>query len=263
MTTAASVTIASSPLAAALNLTQRGIAVFPCKSADKAPLTANGFKDATTDPAAVTAWWTDSPGALIGVPTGARFVVLDLDLQHVEAQQWYADNSHRLPLTRKHTTRSGGRHLLFKPHDGVKCTTGKLWPHVDTRGRGGYIIFWPAEGYEVLHGGVLAEVPAWIIEALKPPEPPIQTTNICTGAPALVRARQNAVMRKIMAAREGERNHLTFWGACRFAEMVAAGLLDRASAIALTVEAASRCGLSRQEAQRSAVSALRRILGGK
>jgi hypothetical protein len=262
MTTAASVTIASSPLAAALNLTQRGIAVFPCKSADKTPLTANGFKDATTDLGAVEQWWTDSPDALIGVPTGERFVVLDLDLQHVEAQQWYAENSYRLPLTRKHMTRSGGLHLLFRPHPGVGCTAGKLWPHVDTRGRGGYIIWWPAEGLEVLHGGALAEVPEWIVDALKPPpEPPIPTTKMIA-TPAQTRSRQNAVMRMIMMAKEGERNHLTFWGACRLAEMVAAGEIDRASAIALTVEAASRCGLSRQEAERSAKSALRQVLGG-
>ena len=152
---------------------------------------------------------------------------------------------------------------MFRPHPGVGCTAGKLWPHVDTRGRGGYIIWWPAEGLEVLHGGVLADVPDWIVDALRPAElSPISTTKIDL-SPTLARAKLNGIIREIATAREGERNAITFWGACRFAELVAAGQLDRAEAIALTIEAARRTGLSQQEAQRSAQSALRTVLGSK
>jgi hypothetical protein len=42
---------------------------------------------------------------------------------------------------------------------------------IDTRGTGGYIIWWPAEGLEVLHKNALVEVPEWIIEKLNPPAP--------------------------------------------------------------------------------------------
>jgi hypothetical protein len=153
---------------AALKLARRGISVFPCDRRSKTPLVATGFKAATTEPDRVHEWWTHHPAALIGVPTGDNFVVIDVDLQHVEAVAWLENNRHRLPLTRTHATRSGGKHYLFAPNNEVRCSAGKLGRHVDTRGDGGYIIWWPAVGLEVLHGDVLASVPEWIIEALNP-----------------------------------------------------------------------------------------------
>ncbi len=240
-----------STVAEALKLAKRGVAVFPC-GADKKPLTKHGYKDAVTDPAQIKEWWREHPKALIGVPTGEKFVVIDCDLQHVDAQQWYARAN--IPLTRKHVTKSGGRHLLFKPNDRVGCTAGKIWPHIDTRGKGGYIIWWPAEGLEVLHGGALVEVPEWIVERLhKEPEP-------LPSAPIRLR-RDNDLLplvRVILNAREGERNTATFWAACRLAEHVHTGQLSDGDMVSIVVEAAGRNGLPIIEAKRIAKSALRR-----
>jgi hypothetical protein len=159
----------------ALKLARKGVPVFPC-GPDKRPLISTGFKGATCESDRVHLWWgTEFPDALIGVPAGLKFVVIDLDLQHEDAQRWYDENRHRLPLTRTHATRSGGKHLLFAPNDQVRCTASKLGPRVDSRGAGGFIVWWPACGFEVLHGGVLAQVPAWIIETLNPKVIPITT----------------------------------------------------------------------------------------
>ena len=155
----------------ALDLARHGLAVFPCRS-DKRPYTGSGFKAATIDADTIAAWWSAWPGALIGVPTGGKFVVLDFDLvKHVEAKRWYDANHARLPLTRTHVTRSGGRHLLFQPHPGVKTKADVICKGGDTRGFGGYCIWWPAEGFEVLNADVLASVPEWVVALLNPAAP--------------------------------------------------------------------------------------------
>jgi hypothetical protein len=238
----------------------RQVPVFPCDN-DKRPFTLHGFKNASNDPDVIARWWKRWPDALIGVPTGLTFCVIDVDLQHEEAQQWYSRAN--LPLTRTHVTRSGGRHLLFQPNEKVGCSAGKIWPHVDTRGLGGYIIFWPAEGYELLHRQVLAPVPDWIIERLNPPPPPVPPPSKRLPMTSDQAQRKlDGIIRTIARANEGERNHIAFWGACRLAEMVADTTISRDDAIAITIEAASRAGLPHNEARRTAQSAFQNRFRG-
>ena len=70
-------------LAAALANASAGKPVFPTR-ADKSPLTANGFKDATTDEHTIRAWWRRWQEAGIGIPTGkaSGLLVLDIDPPH-------------------------------------------------------------------------------------------------------------------------------------------------------------------------------------
>jgi hypothetical protein len=239
----------------ALELASKGQPVFPCR-ADKTPLTERGFKCASSDFDAINRWWSVWPDALIGVPTGEKFVVIDCDLQHTEAQQWYAQAD--LPPTRIHETRSGGRHLLFQPNDAVKCTAGKIHPHIDTRGRGGFIIWWPACGFNVLHANVLAPVPDFILHRLvRPIEVRHMATPTVQDTTTTVARKLEGILRTVAQAAEGTRNQITFWGSCRLAEMTAAGWLSRDRAMALAVEAASRNGLPQFEAQRTVRSAFR------
>jgi hypothetical protein len=243
----------------ALELAALGCGVFPC-NADKSPLTLRGFKDASVDFEVIDSWWTQWPDALIGVPTGEKFVVIDADLQHTEAQVWYARAN--LPLTRAHVTRSGGRHLLFQPHHDVKCTASKLHPHIDTRGQGGFIVWWPACGLEVLHENVLAPVPDWILRALAR-EPGKFTgvrylaTPISADTPQSAARKLEGILRTVAQATEGTRNQILFWAGCRLREMAAVGFLSRDTAMALAIEAATRSGLPRLEAIRTLHSAFK------
>jgi hypothetical protein len=244
-----------SAMKAALKLAERGNPVFPCKP-DKRPYTASGFKNASTDPDVITKWWRLWPDALVGVPTGEKFVVIDCDLQHPEAQGWYFDHAVRL-VTRKHCTKSGGRHLLFKPDDRVGCSASKIHPHIDTRGKGGYIIWWPAEGLEVLHADVLAEVPEWMMKSLKPPEPEPEYVPQRTVTVRSVCRSIEGIIRTIALAAPGERNAKLFWGASRLKEKAEQSILSRSDAIGLALEAASRTGLPLTEARRTVASAFR------
>jgi hypothetical protein len=243
----------------ALALARQGLPVFPCRVNDKRPLTANGFKDASTDPAKIKGWWTAWPRALVGVPTGERFVVLDLDLQHAEAQRWHDQHRAHLPATRTHFTKSGGRHLLFKPDPRVTCSAGKIAPHIDTRGNGGYAIWWPACGLEVLHGRALAAVPDWIIEALAPPANVIDF-SIYLENRANNNARIQGLVVTVAGAREGERNSLLFWASCIVRDMLDSGQLTHSAgeqALAEIFRASMQTGLRADEIRRTLASALK------
>jgi hypothetical protein len=247
----------------ALALAERGLAVFPCINAphnpdsDKKPLTKNGFKDASTDPAIITQWWKQWPEALIGTPTGDNFWVLDLDFaKHPESQGWYSKAN--LPLTRTHITRSSGRHLFFKPRPDIKNSAGKICPGVDTRGHGGYIIWWPAHGFNVMHGGALADVPEWLMARLNP-TPPRVVWSSASVRPLRSDKDLEPVIRVILQAKEGERNTATFWAACRLAEHVRTGQVSQSDMVGIVIEAAGRTGLSHTEARQIANSALRTV----
>ena len=241
----------------ALRLAAKGTAVFPCRE-DKTPACTHGFKDASADETEVRRLWYQYPGELIGVPTGEKFVVLDLDFKHPEALRWYQDAG--LPVTRTHVTRSGGRHLFFKPHTAIKNTASKIALGVDTRGFGGYIIWWPAEGFEVLHSNWLAEVPSFILDAPKPSEPLPRNVTPMASARHIVGRRGDARVRSILeaaaSAREGERNNIVFWCACRISDMIYAGETD-GHAINALADVAIGIGLSRREVGLTINSALR------
>jgi hypothetical protein len=156
------------PLAAALEYGAEGLRVFPClnKPGDpehKKPLTKHGFKDASCDPKVMTAWWKRWPNALIGMPTGKSFCVLDLDVKKGKnGLAVIPDWEKRSPLIAG--TGSGGRHLYFLPDEQVRCTTDQIGLGVDTRGKGGYVIVPPSEGYLWVNGHDLSDLsllPPW------------------------------------------------------------------------------------------------------
>jgi hypothetical protein len=156
-------------LTAALALAEQGFATFPCR-ANKHPATPHGFKDASSDPADLRHLWRAFPGPLLGLPTGAEngFDALDIDPRH-GGDEWLDANRNTLPPTRTHRTRSGGTHFLFQHHPVVRNSESKIAPGVDTRGEGGYIIWWPSFGGDVLDAAPPADWPAQLVAVLTPP----------------------------------------------------------------------------------------------
>jgi hypothetical protein len=239
---------------------------FPCL-ADKRPACPNGFKDAALPMHGLARLWARHAGELVGVPTGAAsgFSVLDVDLRK-GGDAWWSANKARLPLTRTHETRSGGAHVLFQHHAGIRNTAGRIAKGIDTRGDGGYVIWWPATGLGVVNAEDLALWPGWLTP---PPEPPKPRARSATYDEAALREAEKETLRslrgvalRVERAANGERNSILFWGACRAAEKLRDGPLPpfvtTAWIVDLLAEAAARAGLPAREATLTIASGLRR-----
>ena len=118
-----------------------GWQVFPCAEGDKVPLTLHGFKDATDDPTQLQEWNRQWPNANWAVATGSVSGIYVIDPDDDDANAWF--DSLWLPLGLVVTTPRGGRHIYYA-YDGngieLRNTKGKLHPHLDTRGDGGYVL---------------------------------------------------------------------------------------------------------------------------
>jgi putative DNA primase/helicase len=145
-----------SNLDAALALAKRGFAVFPCWENRKTPVTKSGFKEATTDPEIVAAWWTGYPKANVAVATGAKSgrFVLDADMQCGRdgegSLRKLEEKYGPLPATVTSITPCGGLHRWFNAPPGrlVPSKSGVIAPHLDTRGDGGYALVPPSYAIE-------------------------------------------------------------------------------------------------------------------
>ena len=145
--------------------------IFPCAQTKK-PLVGFGFHAASQDPAIIRAWWRQWPDALVGVPTGqgTQLVVVDYDPDKATqaTHAWIAEHTDLLCSTRTHKTGRGGLHYLFKSADryqtGVDLVLdGSPRKGIDLRANGGYIIWWPMHGGDVV-GDSIAPVPADLID---------------------------------------------------------------------------------------------------
>jgi hypothetical protein len=234
-----------------------GLPVFPCRNTpgnektDKTPLTPNGFKDASADPNEIRKMFSQHPGCLIGVPSAAAsgIDILDVDPRH-GGNVWYAAHKGKLPPTRIHRTRRGGLHRLFRHMPGLRNTTAKIAPGIDTRCDGGYFIWWPATGLEFQDypPAGLPEWPLWLLPSMMskpvPRPPPYRRAPLSVTAQARGIA---GIVALVANAKPGERNALVFWGGCRFAEMVSAGVLGQAYAENLLSRAGRSTGLPDKE----------------
>lgn len=153
--------------------TKLGWPVFPLKPRGKKPVTAHGFKDATTDPDRVREWWAKTPDANVGVPTGPTsergcgFDVVDIDgrdglaawatIKHAGCDPGCSDvtfcpapgpfDVRALAFTPGDGTpeRGPGRHLYI-PATGRGNTTRMSGQSIDYRGAGGYVVAPPSVG---------------------------------------------------------------------------------------------------------------------
>lgn len=163
----------------ALRYIRLGWAVIPLKG--KIPLVEHGSKDATLNEKQAREWWSRWPEANIGIATGQRFFVVDIDVAKGGEQSWdMLRASHgALPDTIEQTTGTGGQHLLYlMPDFTVRNSESLLAPGLDIRGVGGYIVAPPSihpvtrhpyswDGMNEIEHRAIAPAPAWLLKLLQ------------------------------------------------------------------------------------------------
>lgn len=255
---------------AARSLAASGVPVFPVAPRDKVPLIrkGRGFRDATTDPRQVEAWWRRSPNANIGVPTGgvSGLVVVDVDVHGVSGYGALnrADRAGLIGgwefLVRSPT---GGLHLYYPASDVEQRSWQVGDAGIDFRGDGGYIVAPPSRriiagetvSYQLTE---LGAEPARPLDAgrlrdfLEPPKPPRRF-------PTHARREGRTDPRKLAEWLGGERtdrNRKLFWASCVLAEEGVS--FGDALDVMLTVE---QPDFGRREITRTVTSGYKRIHG--
>lgn len=214
---------------AARSLAAAGVPVFPCVVEGKRPLTRRGFLDASSDPEQVAAWWSRTPNANIGIPTGAPsgVVVVDVHGPHDGRAAFQRATDAGLVdgaglLVR---TPTGGTHVYFPATPGKEQRSWQAADvGVDFRGDGGYIIAPPSR--RIIDGNVrlyeVADIAAHSVGSVDAArlrdflDPrPVAPPRPSSGSMDMDAERLAAW---VAGRGEGERNRGLFWAACRLAE---------------------------------------------
>lgn len=250
---------------AATAYARAGVPIFPCVRGEKRPLTGHGFHDATTDLRTVEAWWYRWPRANIGIATGQRYDVIDIDVRSNGSGFPAINRAQRAGLVRGWATivatPSGGRHIYY-PADGSNpqaCwSLGEL--HLDFRGVGGYVVAPPSmlliDGdLRPYVASVFSPVPAVPIDAAAVREflAPTPPSARSAARPAELAFDVAHLADWLAEQQEGNRNNALFWAACRCVE----GHLSESEAIAALAGPADRIGLQARESAATIRSAYR------
>jgi hypothetical protein len=158
--------------AAALQLAQKGLAVFPCQPRGKEPACDTGLHAATTDLERIDRWWHAFPDLNIGVATGTAsgIFVLDIDGEDGEGSLLKLEGEHgTLPPTVEAIT-GKGRHCYFcTGKHKISNSVGQIGVGLDIRGDGGYVIAPPsihpsgrAYAWSVDTSNEFADAPDWL-----------------------------------------------------------------------------------------------------
>lgn len=255
---------------AAQQFIRDGQPVFPCRprgTKAKAPLTKNGLHDATLDRDVVKGWLKRHGAVALGIPTGLKYDVLDVDTKRGVDGRIHLPRLKALGLLngcqRVVKTPSGGWHLYFKAAPGLtnkaSATLG-----LDMRAKGGYVLAAPSyieveDGEDSYEGPYVDAGPTldhtdepllWdlIANCIQPMD-----TEKKQPIAVLDSQRSNSIasLREWVSQRQpGERNNALHWAVCRCIE----NGIDPHE----LVEPAILCGLEEHEILLTVNSALKR-----
>jgi hypothetical protein len=237
-----------------------------CGQVGKHPLgqlVPHGLKEATCNRARVLAWWTRYPLANVGLATGRRFDVLDLDgPQAVAALRAFASEQDLQlpgggPVARTGRAEAGWHYYLAPA--GLAGGRGLL-EGVDYKGAGGYVVAppsWHAGGRQYRWvrdlDHPLPELPGRLrAELQRPPERPVAPVVVplpVTGGPGhpYARAALAEELARVAGAPRGRRNRQLWEAGRNLFNFVAAGALQEREVHQGLLQAAERNGLLAEE----------------
>jgi hypothetical protein len=238
---------------AALQLAYQGWPVFPCRPEGKEPITTRGFKDATTNPQQIGAWWAQNPSANIGHPTG-RYVVVEIDGDEGFRTMAHLKAEHEWPVTL--TAMSGrGLHLYFEPPEGepmrncvgIRPNGRGIGKGIDVRGIGGYVIVPPSvhpsgRRYRWAVRADVAPLPDWMASRLRTPVPFKVTTQDVPEHPRYVSAVRRAELKRVAEAEHGTLNDVLNRAAYSLGRFVGMGALNEDMTFDALLDAAMKNG---------------------
>lgn len=210
----------------ALSYASADVAVFPLSHTSKAPLTAHGFKDATTDKNQIGQWWMRYPKANIGLLCNWFFAV-DIDPRNGGDEEWrtmLTERGESYPDTWESATGSGGSHFFFRHDPRLDAVPLGKWTNgIDIKGGSrGYVVAPPSR-----HPGTgkpyrwvlrprdtkLAAAPDWLVERIVRDKTPPVAAPVVRPPVDVDRVRQAEIYaRKFDPAVAGQNGHShTFW----------------------------------------------------
>jgi hypothetical protein len=149
--------------------------VIPLHPRSKSPLTRNAYKDASSNPQTITAWFEGRQDANLAVVTGkvSGVVIIDVDGELGAKTLTALEAKHeQLPATLTAET-ARGKHYYYRYPSGVTIPTSKkLGEGLDVKSDGGYCVCPPSvhpDGtvYKWIDADAeIAPLPAWVVDKL-------------------------------------------------------------------------------------------------
>jgi hypothetical protein len=153
--------------------------IFPVHAKGKSPLVPEWPKRASSDLEVLLGWTGEYPGCNWGLATGTQSVVV-VDIDGLEGRSSVEDLENSgfiFPRTLEVVTGrpDGGVHKYYRAPEGVEIRNdqnGKIGPHIDVRGDGGFVVFPPSvhqtgrQYHFVDPSAPIAEMPQWMVQKL-------------------------------------------------------------------------------------------------
>lgn len=151
-----------------------GLRVLPVTPNAKTPAINDWPNQATDDVDAISAWWREKPynvGVACGKYGDRYLIAIDVDRKNgKDGEKSLASLESSLPPTLSERTAKNGYHLFYWSQVPIGNRVA-VWPGVDVRGVGGFVVAHSSaidgKTYEFTNALPIADLPAWLSEKLQ------------------------------------------------------------------------------------------------